>query len=111
MAFICMLLPELRTYVSSWRRLFFATVFTQVVQVLILRLAMLLLFEDRGVLGAVHGLVALYLVLRVPSALHAASHAESKVMLYAKHASHSAARAIEHAVMPEHHVRSHTTAH
>ncbi|MGI8607699.1 MAG: conjugal transfer protein TrbL family protein [Candidatus Dormibacteria bacterium] len=111
LAFVCMLLPELDSYAASWHRLFFTTVFTQVVQVLILRVSLMLLFEDHGVLSAVHGIVALYLVLRVPSALHAASHAESKAMLYAKHAGHGAVKAFEHAVEPEHHTRSHSAAH
>ncbi|MFN2465969.1 MAG: conjugal transfer protein TrbL family protein [Candidatus Dormibacteria bacterium] len=110
LAFLCMLLPELETYASEWRRLFFTAVFTQVVQVLILRISLLLLFQDHGIVAAIHGLVALYLVLRVPSALHAASHAESKALLYAKHAGHGAIKAIEHATAPEHHVRSHSAA-
>ncbi|HEY8740602.1 MAG TPA: conjugal transfer protein TrbL family protein [Candidatus Dormibacteraeota bacterium] len=110
LAFMCMLLPELETYATEWRRLFLTAVFTQVVQVLILRLALLLLFEDHGILSAIHGLVALYLVLRVPGALHAASHAESKAMLYAKHAGHGAVKAFEHATAPEHHTRSHSAA-
>ena len=111
LAFICMLLPELDSYSESWRRLFVTTVFTQVVQVLVLRVSLMLLFDDHGVLSAVHGLVALYLVLRVPSALHAASHAESRAMLYAKHAGHGAVKAFEHATAPEHHTRSHSAAH
>ena len=112
LAFICMLLPDLDSYTESWRKLFFTTLFTQVIQVLVLRVSLLLLFQDHGVLAAVHGLVALYLVLRVPSALHAASHAESKAMLYAKHAGHGAVKAIEHAVAPAHHAttRSHAAA-
>ncbi|MDQ6747514.1 MAG: hypothetical protein M3010_05335 [Candidatus Dormibacteraeota bacterium] len=111
LAFLCMLLPELETYASEWRRLFLTAVFTQVVQVLILRLSLLLLFEDHGILSAIHGLVALYLVLRVPGALHAASHAESKALLYAKHAGQDVVKAFEHATAPEHHVRSHSVAH
>ncbi|GAC1333688.1 MAG: hypothetical protein NVSMB17_14400 [Candidatus Dormibacteria bacterium] len=107
LAFTCMLLPDLHAYAVSWRRLFLTTVFTQVVQVLVLRVSLLLLFQDRGVLAAVHGIVALYLVLRVPGALHAASHAESKAMLYAKHAGHGAVKAFEHATAPAHHVRGH----
>jgi hypothetical protein len=109
MAFICMLLPELETYATEWRRLFFTAVFTQAVQVLVLRLALLLLFEDHGVVSAIHGLVALYLVLRMPGALHAASHAESKALLYAKHAGHAAIKSIEHVTNPPHH--AHSTAH
>ena len=111
LAFTCMLLPELDSYAASWHRLFFTTVFTQVVQVLVLRVSLMLLFEDHGVLSAVHGLVSLYLVLRVPGALHAASHAESKAMLYAKHAGHGAVKAFEHATEPEHHTRAHSAAH
>ena len=111
LAFTCMLLPELDNYADSWRRMFFTAVYTQVVQVLILRVSLMLLFEDHGVLSAVHGVVALYLVLRVPGALHAAAHVESKAMLYAKHAGHGAVKAFEHATTPEHHTRAHSAAH
>ena len=111
LAFLCMLLPELDSYAVSWRRLFLTAVFTQVVQVMVLRLALLLMFDDHGVLSAIHGLVTLYIALRVPTALHAASHAESKLMLYAKHASHGAVKAFEHAVAPAHHTRAHSVAH
>jgi len=94
LAFLCMLLPETKSYALSWRRLFFATVFAQVVQVAVLRLALILTFEQQGFLSAIHGLVALYLVLRVPTALHAASKAESKVISLAKQAEHTLERTI-----------------
>jgi hypothetical protein len=96
-AFLCLLLPETRAYTTAWRRAFLVTVFCQAVQVLTLRLALVLTFNDSAV-SALHGLVAMYLVLKVPSALHGASAAESKVLSYAKHLEHGLARAIDHSM-------------
>jgi hypothetical protein len=105
MAFICLLLPELHSYALSWRRLFLTTVFTQVVQVLVLRLALILLFQDHGLMQAVHGLVALFLVLKVPGALHAGSKAESKLMMWARHGEHALEKGFESAT-GMHHTRA-----
>jgi hypothetical protein len=96
MAFICLLLPDLHSYALAWRRLFLTTVFTQAVQVLVLKLALVLLIEDHGLVQAIHGLVALYLVLKVPGALHAGSKIESKLMMAARHAEHAVERAVAH---------------
>ena len=103
LAFLCLILPETRSYARAWTRLFFTAVFSQAAQVMVLRLATLLMFGGSFV-GAIHGLVALYLALRIPGALHASSKAESKVMLYAKHAEH----ALQHALT--HNPRTHTRA-
>ncbi|MEA2645064.1 MAG: hypothetical protein QOE92_147 [Chloroflexota bacterium] len=94
LVFACMLLPETHTYVTAWRRLFLATVFTQAIQVLVLRTAFVLLLEDRSPFSAVHGLLALFLVLKVPGALHASSKIESKVVAWAKHAEHALEKTI-----------------
>jgi hypothetical protein len=95
LAFTCLLLPELHGYALAWRRLFFTTVFTQVVQVLVLRLALILIFADHGLVQALHGIVALYLVLKVPGALHAGSKVESKLTMWAKHGEHAVEKAFE----------------
>jgi hypothetical protein len=110
MAFICLLLPELRTYAYAWRRLFFTTVYTQAVQVLVLRLSLLLLFQDHGLVQAIHGLVALFLVLRVPGALHAGSKVESKLMTMARQGERALAREIGHATDSHSRTRAHPAA-
>jgi hypothetical protein len=97
MAFICLLLPETRTYAFAWRRLFVTTVYAQAVQVLVLRLSLVLLFQDHGFVQAIHGLVALFLVLKVPGAMHAGSKIESKLVSLAHHGERVVAREIGHA--------------
>jgi hypothetical protein len=42
----------------------------------------------------------MYIVLKVPSALHAASGAESKLMMHARHLEHSVQTALQHAISP-----------
>ncbi|HEV3230775.1 MAG TPA: conjugal transfer protein TrbL family protein, partial [Candidatus Dormibacteraeota bacterium] len=94
-------LPEARGLVDAWRRLFLSTVFCQVAQVMTLRLAMILTLDrGSGFVDAVHGLVAFYLVLRMPSALHAASKAESKVLSFAHHLEHTATKALQGSATP-----------
>jgi hypothetical protein len=110
MAFVCLLLPELRTYALAWRRLFFTTVYTQAVQVLVLRLSLVLLFQDHGLVQAIHGLVALFLVLKVPGALHAGSKVESKLMTLAHHGEKAIAREISHATGSHTRTRAHPAA-
>lgn len=86
-AFLCMALPETHSYALLWRRLLVTAVFTQSVQVLVLRLAITLSFQNTAI-SLLHGLVAMYLVLRVPTALHLSAGIESKAMLHLKHAEH-----------------------
>jgi hypothetical protein len=100
MAFVCLLLPELHSYALAWRRLFLTSVFSQAAQVLVLKLSLILVFQDHGLMQAIHGLVAMYLVLKVPGALHASSKAESKVMMWARHGEHALERGFEHATAP-----------
>ena len=104
LVFVAMLLPETHGYVVAWRRLFITAVFTQAVQVLILRTALVLMIEDRGVFSAVHGILALYLVLKVPGALHASSKTEAKLASWAKHAEH----ALQKTAAPSSHARVRT---
>ena len=108
LAFLCLLLPETHSYLMAWRRLFFTAVFMQAVQVMVLRLALVLLFEDpsHNPISVVYGLLAMYLVLRVPGALHASSKAESRVLMWAKHGAH----AVEKMSAP-HHTSSRVRAH
>ncbi|MHB8509338.1 MAG: hypothetical protein ACYDGR_11920 [Candidatus Dormibacteria bacterium] len=106
LAFLCMVLPETRTYALAWRRLLLSTIFAQAAQVLVLRLALMLSFGNDTMVGAIHGLVALLLVLKIPTALHAASKAESKLAMYTRHAEHALEKGIEHAVHPPAHSRT-----
>ncbi|MFY9614751.1 MAG: hypothetical protein WAT58_05065, partial [Candidatus Dormiibacterota bacterium] len=91
-----------------WRRLFFTAVFMQAVQVLVLRLALVLLFEDRSPISVLYGLLAMYLVLRVPGALHASSKAESRALMWAKHGVHAVEKM---ATATTHHPASRVRAH
>ena len=102
LAAMCLVLPETRTYATSWARLFLVAVFSQALQVAVLRMALMLTFGN-SFLGAIHGLVALYLVLRVPSVLHASSSMESKLMTYAKHAEHALHKGLEAGGSVAHH--------
>ncbi|MGB2938713.1 MAG: conjugal transfer protein TrbL family protein [Candidatus Dormiibacterota bacterium] len=108
LAFLCVLLPETHTYLYAWRRLFFTAVFMQAVQVLVLRLALVLLFEDRSPISVLYGLLAMYLVLRVPGALHASSKAESRALMWAKHGVHAVEKM---ATATTHHPASRVRAH
>jgi hypothetical protein len=110
MAFVCLLLPDLRTYAYAWRRLFFTTVYAQAVQVLVLRLSLVLLFQDHGFIQAIHGLVALLLVLKVPGAMHAGSKVESKLVSLAHHGERVVAREIGHATGSGTRTRAHPAA-
>jgi hypothetical protein len=99
LVFLCLLLPEMHMYLAAWRRLFFTAVFMQAVQVMVLRVAVVLVFEDRShhaPISVVYGLLAMYLVLRVPGALHASSKAQSKVMMWTKHGVHALERMADH---------------
>jgi hypothetical protein len=106
LVFLCLLLPETHNFLVAWRRLFLTAVFTQAVQVMVLRVALVLLLEDRSPIAAVHGLLAMFLVLKVPGALHASSKAESKLLMWAKHGEHAVERAVGHHTSGGH-VRAH----
>jgi hypothetical protein len=110
MAFVCLLLPELHSWSLSWRRLFLTSVYSQAAQVLVLKLSLILVFQDHGLLQAIHGLVAMYLVLKVPGALHAGSKAESKLMMWARHGEHALERGFDHATGSHTRTRAHPAA-
>jgi hypothetical protein len=97
LAVLGVLVPEMDSLLDSWKRLFLTTVFSQVAEVMMMRIALLLSFSrDAGFIDAIHGLVAFYLVLKMPTALHAASHAESRAMMYLRHAEHAVGHALTH---------------
>jgi len=79
LAAICMILPETKRFAQSWLRLFLLTVFMQFGQVVVLRFASL--FADRaggGPVEALYGVAVLYLLIKVPGLMNAASHFELK---------------------------------
>jgi len=79
LAALCLVLPETKAYARAWNKVFLLTVFMQFGQVLVLRLASVLMTELRGnPIQAIYGLVVLYLVVKVPGLMHASSHVETK---------------------------------
>lgn len=98
MAALCTALPETRGYARTWLRLFLVTVFMQAVQLLVLRVAVTLAFDNDGVglVQTLYGLATLFLLLKVPGALNTASHLETK----AKTLGHHMERAMKHVVHP-----------
>ena len=79
LASICMILPETKRYAQSWMRLFLLTVFMQFGQVVVLRFASLFADQVGGPsLEALYGVAVLYLLIKVPGLMNAASHFELK---------------------------------
>jgi hypothetical protein len=72
------------------------TVFMQAVQLIVLRVAMTLAFDNQGfgLVQTLYGLATLFLMLKVPGALNTASHLETK----SKTLGHHLERAFRHAV-------------
>jgi hypothetical protein len=97
-AALCTVLPDTRNYARSWLRLFMVTVFMQAVQLVVLRVALTLAFDNAGfgLVQTFYGLATLVLLLKVPGALNTASHLETKT----KTLGHHLERALKHAVHP-----------
>ena len=77
LAAICMILPETKRYAQSWMRLFLLTVYMQFGQVVVLRFASLFADQVGGPsLEALYGVAVLYLLIKVPGLMNAASHFE-----------------------------------
>lgn len=99
-AALCTVLPDTRPYARLWLRLFVVTVFMQAVQLIVLRVATAAGFATgAGIAGSLYGLATLWILLRVPGALHSASHFESR----ANTMSHQVERAMRRALAPAHH--------
>ena len=102
---LCTPLPDTRGYVHIWLRLFLVTVFMQPVQLIVLRVATVMAFDDSGGLVAtLYALATLYLMLKVPGAMNTAAHLETKAETLGKHAQ----KALQKAAF--HHGGSHRTA-
>ena len=100
LAALCTVLPDTRGYARTWLRLFVVTVFMQAVQLTILRVATAGGFGDgAGLAETLYGLATLWIMLKVPTALHSASHVESKAYSMGRHME----RSFRRAVAPVHH--------
>lgn len=100
LACLCTVLPDTRPYARRWLRLFIVTVFMQAVQLIILRVATASAFaQGDAIAGSLYALATLWIMLKVPGALHAASHIESR----AHTLSRQVERSVRHAVAPVHH--------
>jgi hypothetical protein len=101
LAALCSVLPETRRYASTWLRLFTVAVFMQAVQLIILRVAMAVGFgSGSGIAESLFALAILWIVLKVPGTLHAATHVETGAHSAVRHAR----RSVHKALMPAHHV-------
>ena len=104
LAALCTVLPDTRAYARTWLRLFTVTVFMQAVQLIILRVATAGGFGGGdGLAATLYGLATLWIMLKVPSALHSASHFESKAYSMGRHME----RSFRRAVAPVHHAVHH----
>ena len=107
LAALCSVLPDTRRYASTWLRLFMVAVFMQAVQLIILRVATAVGFgAGSGVAESLFALAILWIVLKVPGTLHAATHVETNAHIAMRHAR----RSIHKALAPAHHVVRHRTA-
>jgi hypothetical protein len=100
LAAILMVLPETRRWSDAWLRLFLVALFTQALQLIILRVATAAGFgSGTDIAGSLYGLATLWILLKVPGTLHAATHVESKAHTVARHVE----RSVRRAVAPAHH--------
>jgi hypothetical protein len=100
-AAVCTALPDTRGYARTWLRLFVVAVFMQAVQLVVLRVAVTMAFDNTGagLVQTLYALATLLILLKVPGALNSASHLETK----AKTMGHHVSRAVRHAVHPTTH--------
>ena len=97
LASLCTVLPDTRPYAKHWLRLFMVTVFMQAVQLIVLRVATAAGFAaPNGIATSLYGLATLWIVLKVPGALHAASHVGSRAHLVGKQLE----RSVRHTIAP-----------
>lgn len=104
LAALCTVLPDTRGYARIWLRLFMVTVFMQAVQMIVLRVATSTGFGGGdGLAQSLYALAILWIMLKVPGAMHAATQVEAKT--------HSMGRQVERsmrrALVPVHHAVHH----
>ncbi|MFN2582279.1 MAG: hypothetical protein ABR498_06015, partial [Candidatus Dormibacteria bacterium] len=104
---LCTVLPDTRGYARLWLRLFVVTVFMQAVQLIVLRVAVSAGFAaGGGIAQSLYALATLWIMLKVPGALHSAGHLETKATGLGRHVERSMRRAIA----PVHHAVRHRAA-
>src|SRR6202158_5499422 len=107
LAALCSALPDTRRYAATWLRLFMVAVFMQCIQLIILRVAMSVGFgAGSGIAESLFALAILWIVLKVPGTLHAATHVETKAHTAMRHVQ----RSMHKALAPAHHAVRHRTA-
>jgi hypothetical protein len=104
LAALCSVLPDTRRYGYTWLRLFLVAVFMQAIQLIILRVALAVGFgAGSGVAESLFALAILWIVLKVPGTLHAATHVESGGHTAMRHVQ----RSMHRALAPAHRVVRH----
>ena len=98
LAALCFVLPETHRYAREWGGLFVSSLFMQPMQLLILAVAFALEREGGWPVRHVFALAALWLVFKVPGALHSAggvgTHAASSARLSATHLGKALAKGV-----------------
>jgi hypothetical protein len=103
LAALLTVMPDTRSHARTWLRLFTGTVFMQVVQLIILRVAVTTEFDSTGgLITTVYALATLWLLLKVPGAMNTSTHLESKAHTML----HGFERSAKHALMPTHHAHT-----
>jgi len=100
LAALCSVLPETRHYAHLWLRLFLVAVFMQAVQLIILRVATAVGFgAGSGIAESLFALAILWILLKVPGTLHAATDVETRAHTAARHVH----RSVHRVLVPVHH--------
>ena len=106
LAALCSVLPDTRHFAFTWLRLFLVAVFMQAVQLIILRVATAVGFgSGSGVAESLFALATLWILLKVPGTLHAATAVETRGHTAVRHVQ----RQVHRALTPVHHVVRHRT--
>jgi hypothetical protein len=104
LAALCSVLPETRHFAFTWLRLFLVAVFMQAVQLIILRVATAVGFgAGSGIAESLFALAILWILIKVPGTLHAASHVETQAHTAVRHVQ----RQVHRALAPAHHAVRH----
>ncbi|MGA7987252.1 MAG: conjugal transfer protein TrbL family protein [Candidatus Dormiibacterota bacterium] len=104
LAALCSVLPDTRHFAFTWLRLFLVAVFMQAVQLVVLRVATAVgLGAGGGIADSLFALATLWIMLKVPGTLHAATKVETHAHTAVRHVQ----RSVHRALMPVHHVVRH----
>jgi hypothetical protein len=107
LAALCSVLPDTRHFAFTWLRLFMVAVFMQAVQLIILRVATAVGFgAGSGIAESLFALATLWIVIKVPGTLHAATHVERHGRIALRHVQ----RSMHRALAPTHHAVRHRSA-